>query len=67
MVFLGLLSLLKSTHFGSINETQSDFVSQIENSGKHLLELISGLLDVAKIDSGSMEIDLQSCKPERYF
>ena len=50
-----------------INETQSDFVSQIENSGKHLLDLISGLLDVAKIDSGAMEIDLQSCKPEYIF
>ena len=35
---LGFTSLLKSTHFGSINETQSDFVSQIESSGKHLLE-----------------------------
>ena len=64
---LGFTSLLKSTHFGSINETQSDFVTQIENSGKHLLELISGLLDVAKIDSGSMQIDLQSCKPESIF
>ncbi|MDA8561208.1 ATP-binding protein [Nitrospinae bacterium] len=64
---LGFASLLKSTHFGKINETQSDFVTQIENSGKHLLDLISGLLDVAKIDSGVMEVDLQSCKPEHIF
>ena len=64
---LGFASLLKNTHFGIINETQSDFVNQIENSGKHLLDLISGLLDVAKIDSGAMEIDLQSCKPEHIF
>jgi PAS domain S-box-containing protein len=64
---LGFTDLLKSGHFGPINDTQSDFVSQIETSGKHLLELISGLLDVAKIDSGSMEIDLQSCKPNNIF
>ena len=64
---LGFTDLLKSSHFGAINETQSDFLSQIESSGKHLLELISGLLDVAKIDSGSMEIDLQSCKPKDIF
>jgi len=64
---LGFTDLLKSGHFGAINDTQSDFVSQIETSGKHLLELISGLLDVAKIDSGSMEIDLQSCKPNNIF
>ena len=64
---LGFTDLMKSGHFGAINETQSDFLSQIESSGKHLLELISGLLDVAKIDSGSMEIDLQSCKPKDIF
>ena len=64
---LGFASLLKNTHFGIINETQSDFVNQIENSGKHLLDLISGLLDVTKIDSGAMGIDLQSCKPEHIF
>ena len=46
---LGFTELLKSEHFGNINETQRDFVIQIENSGKHLLELISGLLDVAKV------------------
>ena len=64
---LGFTELLKSEHFGNMNETQRDFVIQIENSGKHLLELISGLLDVAKIDSGSMLVDLEICKPQDIF
>ena len=64
---LGFTELLKSEHFGKINDTQLEFVVQVENSGKHLLELISGLLDVAKIDSGSMLIDLETCKPSELF
>ena len=64
---LGFAELLKSEHFGKINDTQREFVDQVENSGKHLLELISGLLDVAKIDSGSMLIDLETCKPSELF
>ena len=55
---LGFSDLLKSQHYGDINDVQKDFLNQIEDSGKHLLELISGLLDMAKIESGLMEIDL---------
>tara|TARA_B100000029_G_scaffold457606_1_gene486437 strand:- start:1579 stop:3144 length:1566 start_codon:yes stop_codon:yes gene_type:complete len=64
---LGFTELLKSEHFGKINDTQREFVDQVENSGKHLLELISGLLDVAKIDSGSMHLDLTNCTPKELF
>ena len=64
---LGFTELLKGEHFGKLNDPQREFVDQVENSGKHLLELISGLLDVAKIDSGSMTIDLKACKPYELF
>ncbi|MDG1844417.1 MAG: PAS domain S-box protein [Nitrospinaceae bacterium] len=64
---LGFTELLKGEHFGKLNDPQREFVDQVENSGKHLLELISGLLDVAKIDSGSMMIDLKLCKPYELF
>ena len=64
---LGFIDLLKGTHFGPLNETQLDFASQIEDSGKHLLDLISDLLDVAKIDAGAMELDLENCLPQDCF
>jgi len=64
---LGFTELLKGEHFGKLNDPQREFVDQVENSGKHLLELISGLLDVAKIDSGSMMVDLKVCKPYELF
>ena len=64
---LGFTDLLKSEHFGKVNSTQREFIDQVENSGKHLLELISGLLDVAKIDSGSMLLDIAKCTPKELF
>ena len=64
---LGFSDLLKNQHYGDINATQKDFLNQIEDSGKHLLELISGLLDMAKIESGLMEIDLGVYKTRDIF
>lgn len=57
---LGFSDLLAGQHFGDINEKQMKYVRQIETSGKHLLELINDLLDVAKIDAGAMELTLTS-------
>jgi len=39
-----------------LKQRQRETVSVIENSGKHLLELINGILDLAKIESGRMEL-----------
>jgi len=42
---------------------QESFVSdlgKIQKAGKHLLELINGVLDIAKIEAGKMEIHLEA-------
>jgi two-component system cell cycle sensor histidine kinase PleC len=41
----------------------SDYASDIHSSGAHLLSLINDLLDVAKIESGKMEIDPRPIDP----
>lgn len=55
---LGFADLLQEQFFGPLNEKQSEYVSLIDESGKHLLTLINDLLDVAKIDTDSMELVL---------
>ena len=56
---LGFADLLHGQFFGDLNEKQLVYVGHIDNSGKHLLELINDLLDMAKIDAGAMELELE--------
>jgi len=56
---LGFTDLLRGQFFGDLNEKQLGYVSQIDASSKHLLALISDLLDIAKIDAGTMELNLE--------
>jgi PAS domain S-box-containing protein len=45
---------------GPLNEAQTRQLRTVERSGKHLLSIINDLLDLAKIESGAVEISLES-------
>jgi len=42
-----------------LNETQQDNVQEILQAGTHLLDLINGILDLAKIESGQSEVFME--------
>ena len=42
----------------NLNDKQRRYVGHIQSSGKHLLNLINDVLDLAKIESGKMELRL---------
>ena len=54
---LGMTEGLQDRVFGSITEPQIKALQTIERSGSHLLELINDILDLAKIESGQVELD----------
>ena len=56
---LGFAQLLEGMHFGRLNEKQGEFVSHILASGRHLLDLISDVLDLSKIDAGKMTVSIE--------
>jgi len=51
-------SLQKQNVYGALTEKQLKAVRSIEDSGKHLLELINDILDLSKIEAGKMELEL---------
>ncbi|MGJ5675741.1 MAG: response regulator [Nostochopsis sp.] len=55
---LGMSEGFLEAVFGSINERQAKAIATIERSGKHLLELINDILDLSKIESGKLELQL---------
>jgi len=57
---LGLSEALLEELFGSLTDKQREFLQTIEHSGQHLLALINDILDLAKIDSGKVELELET-------
>ncbi len=61
---LGFSDLLQSKFYGELNEKQMQYVSHVNEGGKHLLALITDLLDMAKIDAGAVELSITEIVPE---
>lgn len=57
---LGLAEVLLEEVFGGLTDRQRQFLQTIEQSGQHLLALINDILDLSKIESGKVEIELSS-------
>ena len=57
---LGLSESLKDEILGSMNEKQLRAITVVESSGEHLLSLINDILDLSKISSGMVELDIIS-------
>ncbi|MEH6566795.1 MAG: ATP-binding protein [Halopseudomonas sp.] len=57
---LGTLSLLHGGAVGSLSPEAGRLVSLAKHNGEHLLKLISDLLDIDKLQAGSMPMDLQA-------
>ncbi len=53
---LGLSQVLQEQVFGELNSKQQQSMQTIYNSGQHLLELINDILELAKIESGKLEL-----------
>lgn len=54
---LGMTEGLQEEIFGIVNEKQLHALRTIEKSANHLLSLINDILDVAKIESGHINLD----------
>ena len=56
---LGFLELLKTT---PLNELQDEYVNTISQSSKNLLQIVNNILNVSKIESNKVELELIDTK-----
>jgi two-component system cell cycle sensor histidine kinase PleC len=57
---IGFSEMMEGQLLGPIgNEKYLDYVKNIRESGGHLLDLISDILDMSKIEAGKYELDLE--------
>ncbi|HBE17453.1 MAG TPA: hypothetical protein DEG17_12755 [Cyanobacteria bacterium UBA11149] len=61
---LGLAEALQEEVYGGLTQKQHKSLGTIEQSGKHLLALINDILDLSKIESGKMELQIASVSPQ---
>ena len=55
---IGFSDVLKEQYYGNLNEKQNEYINDILESGKHLLNLINDILDLSKVATGKMELEL---------
>jgi len=58
-VILGMSELLREQKLGVLNERQADCMRSVDESGRHLLALISDILDLSKVEAGKVLLDSQ--------
>jgi PAS domain S-box-containing protein len=63
---LGISESLEEQISGSLNEKQLKYIRVINESGRHLLELINDILDLSKIEAGKLELHIQPITVEKF-
>ena len=53
---IGFSELMSDPNFGELSNRQREFLSDIRDSGEHLLALINDILDLSKIEAGKLEV-----------
>jgi signal transduction histidine kinase len=54
---IGFSEVLAEGMFGELNDKQAEYITDILESGRHLLSLINDILDLSKIEAGRMELE----------
>ena len=58
---MGFTQILSMNDDGNpLNETQLESIGEINNASEHLISLINEILDLAKIESGKVDLDIES-------
>ena len=54
---IGFTELLVDKNFGDLNEVQEEYLNDVLESSRHLLSLITDILDLSKVEAGKLELE----------
>ena len=57
---IGFAEILRDEIIGPIKSEQKELVADIHTSGRHLLDMINDILDLSKIEAGTMDLDFET-------
>ncbi len=60
---LGFSELLVDERIGPLSPKQREYIQDIHECGKHLLQLINNVLDLSKVEAGKMDVHPESFAP----
>jgi two-component system sensor histidine kinase BarA len=60
---IGYSEMLESGMAGDLGDEQKEFVETIRSKGEHLLSLITSMLDLGRLEQGSMKLKLEPLDP----
>jgi PAS domain S-box-containing protein len=61
---IGFTELLVDSQVGDLSDIQKEYLTDVLNSGKHLLTLVNDVLDLSKAEAGKIDLDLSAFNPE---
>ncbi|AFY69000.1 CBS sensor hybrid histidine kinase [Thalassoporum mexicanum PCC 7367] len=56
---IGISSMLANKNIGELSDRQSRYLSMIHQSGRHLMQIIDRMVDLAKAETGQLELNFE--------
>ena len=57
---IGFTELVLDKNFGELNEIQTEYLTDVHTSSKHLLSLINDILDLSKVEAGKLVLQVET-------
>lgn len=54
---IGFTELVLDKNYGELNNTQEEYLNDVHQSSNHLLSLINDILDLSKVEAGSLKLN----------
>lgn len=58
---IGFAEMMVAGYAGPVNDRQKDYAANIKESGEHLLRLVNDILDLSRLESGRLEMQIEPC------